>query len=150
MSEQAENKPPDFVQLWRDWVTQSERQFSAFFNDSMNSEAFARTMGGQVEMYATFQRMLADGMERYLSMMNMPSRNDIIGLGETLRSLEARLARIEETLQIAAEAVDSDGRKAAQPAKPARTRRPAAAAGEAEETAEETPEEGAIPKELRR
>ncbi len=149
MSEQAENKPPDFVQLWRDWVTQSERQFSAFFNDSMNSEAFARTMGGQVEMYATFQRMLADGMERYLSMMNMPSRTDIVGLGETLRSLEARLARIEETLQIAAEAVDSDGRKAAPPTKPARTRRPAGAAA-AEETPEETPEEGAIPKELRR
>ena len=149
MSEQAEKQPPDFVQLWRDWVTQSERQFSAFFNDSMNSEAFARTMGGQVEMYATFQRMLADGMERYLSMMNMPSRTDIVGLGETLRSLEARLARIEETLQIAAEAVDSDGRKAAPPTKPARTRRPAGAAA-AEETPEETPEEGAIPRELRR
>jgi hypothetical protein len=81
--------------------------------------------------------------------MNMPSRNDIVGLGETLRSLEARLARIEETLQIAAEAVDRDGSRAAPPTKPARTRRPAGAAA-AEETPEETPEAGAIPKELRR
>jgi len=75
MSEQAENKPPDFVQLWRDWVTQSERQFSAFFNDSMNSEAFARTMGGQVEMYATFQRMLADDSFGFLVAKLEPGRH---------------------------------------------------------------------------
>jgi hypothetical protein len=30
-------------------------------------------------------------MQRYLAFVNMPSRNDVVGLGETLRSIEDRL-----------------------------------------------------------
>jgi len=74
-------------------------------------------------MYAGFQRMLAEGMQRYLSFINMPSRTDVIGLGETLRVIDARLARIEETLQIAAE-VSGPDRGPAPVREPARTRRP--------------------------
>jgi hypothetical protein len=46
-------------------------------------------------------------MQRYLAFVNVPSRSDVTGLGETLRSIEDRLAKIEETLQIAADAVDA-------------------------------------------
>ena len=67
------------------------------------------------------QRLLAEGMQRYLAFVNMPSRNDVVALGETLRSIEDRLTRIEETLQIAAAAVDARERTTPRQ-EPARTR----------------------------
>ena len=97
-----------------------------------------------MEGFVAFQRMMTDGMERYLSFMNMPSRTDIIGLGETLRTMEGRLARIEEMFQIAVESVDS-GDGASPQEEPARTRRPAGAAAP-----EDVPQATAIPEELRR
>ncbi len=124
MSDQQNRQQPDVVQLWRDWLTQSERQFNTFMNEMMGSEGFARSTSSSMELYVMFQRMMAQAMERYLSFMNMPSRTDVIGLGETLRTIEARLARIEETLQIAAAAVDGDYERSRY--EPPRTRRPAA------------------------
>jgi hypothetical protein len=113
---------PDVAQLWRDWLTQSERQVNSFLGDALNQDASARSIAGFMEAYATLQRLLAEGMQRYLTFMNMPSRSDVTGLGETLRSIEDRLARIEETLQIAAAAVDAR-EEVASTTEPARTRR---------------------------
>ena len=121
MAEQQNQQTPDVAQLWRDWLTQSERQVNQFLGETLNQDVSARGVAGFMEMYATLQRLLAEGMQRYLAFVNMPSRNDVTGLGETLRSIEDRLARIEETLQIAAAAVDS--RERSTPAyEPARTR----------------------------
>ena len=113
----------ELADIWREWLTQSERQMNAFLSESMNTDAAGRGMGSFVEMYAVFQRNLAQAMERYLTMMNIPTRADITALAETLRSIEERLSRIEETLLIAAEAVDGYER-AEQVREPARTRRP--------------------------
>lgn len=144
MSEQTEQQAPDMMKLWRDWLTQSERQWNSFLNDVVGSETIARSMGGQMEAFAAFQRMTSDGMERYLSFMNMPSRKDIIGLGETLRAMEGRLARIEEMFQIAVESVDGTSAPSSQE-EPARTRQP-----DGVPVDEETQQEAAIPEELRR
>jgi hypothetical protein len=142
---------PDVVQLWRDWLTQSERQVNAFMGDALNQDASARSIAGFMEAYATLQRLLAEGMQRYLSFINMPSRSDVTGLGETLRNIEDRLARIEETLQIAAAAVDQR-EEATLTREPARTRQ----APEFPEMPQNIPsfnggtQPAAIPEELRR
>jgi len=122
MSEQSDKQTPDFMQLWREWLTQSERQLNALSNEALNNEAVARSMGGYLEVYTAFQRLLADGMQRYLSFMNMPSRADVVTLGETLRIIDERLAKIEETLQIAAETMGERERRPAR--EPTRTRVP--------------------------
>ena len=124
MSEQTEQPSPDVMEAWREWLTQTERQFNTFFNEAMNTEPFARSMGGYMEITAAFQRTMAEGMQRYLTFMNMPSRTDVVDLGETLRSIEDRLSRIEEMLQIAAEAVDMDEEREAARPEPSRTRTP--------------------------
>ena len=121
MADQPTQQTPDIAQLWRDWLTQSERQVNAFLGDTMSHDSSARSVAGFMEAYATLQRLLAEGMQRYLSFVNMPSRSDVTGLGETLRSIEDRLMRIEETLQIAAAAVDARA-DAPRPSEPARTR----------------------------
>lgn len=114
MSDQQQDQtpPPDVLQLWREWLTQSERQFNALFNQGMNTDAFARSFGGYVEMNAQFQRLIAEGMQRYLSFVNMPSRKDVLELADTLRSIDERLTRIEDTLNestIANEAAVREG-----------------------------------------
>ena len=125
MSDQAPQQPTqEMMGIWREWLTQTERQFNAFFNQSMNTEPFARSLGGYTEMTSAYQRMVTEGMQRYLTFMNLPSRTDIIGLGETLRTIEDRLARIEETLQIAAEAVEMSDDRSVPRSEPVRTRRP--------------------------
>ena len=125
MPEQTNRETPDVMQAWRDWLTETERQFNAFFADTMNQDSVASGVGGYMEITAGFQRLMAEGMQRYLAFVNMPSRSDVVGLGETLRSIEERLSRIEETLQIAAEAVDASEGPSVREHEPARTRQPA-------------------------
>ena len=139
------------MEAWREWLTQTERQFNAFFNEAMNAEPFARSMGGYMEMTTAFQKTMAEGMQRYLTFMNMPSRTDVVDLGETLRSIEDRLSRIEEMLQIAAETVEvADEREAARP-EPSRTRTPPGYRSPDDvQEADERPQSEAVPQGLRR
>ena len=124
MAEQTNAQTPDVMQLWRDWLTETERQFNSFFADAMNQDAAARGVGGYVEMTAGFQRMMADFMQRYLAFMNLPSRTDVVGVAETLSAIEERLSRIEETLQIAAAAIDAAEPPALRTDEPARSWQP--------------------------
>ncbi|MBI1886666.1 MAG: hypothetical protein HYS09_10215 [Chloroflexi bacterium] len=125
MAEQrTDRQPADLMQAWRDWLTQSERQFNTFFNDMMGTESFARGLGSYMEVYALSQRMVAQGMERYLQFMNLPSRNDITNLGDAIQALEERLARIESRLETPP-AVRGDATGAAAPEEPAEAAAPA-------------------------
>lgn len=123
--EQPEQPTPDVMEAWRQWLTQTERQFNALFNQAMDTEPFARNVNSYMEIMELFQRMTTQGMQRYLEFMNMPSRTDVTGLGETLRSIEDRLSRIEDMLRMAADAVDAAPAEAQRP-EPARTRTPPA------------------------
>jgi len=145
MSEQQDGQTPDMMQLWRDWLTQTERQFNAFTAESMGSESFARSIGGVMEAYTSIQRLMTEVMQRYLTFMNMPSRVDIVGLAETLQQIDERLRRIEETLQIAAEHVDGAPEAVSEPA---RTRVPPGFPPSNEH--EQPVHAGAVPDELRR
>ena len=147
MPEQSDQQTPDVMQLWREWLTLTERQFNAFCNEMLASETFARSAGGSIETFAAFQRLMTQGMERYLSFINVPSRSDIVSLAETLQAMESRLARIEETLQIAAAAVDNGAGTAPAPYEPRRTRRPPTQVAAAEDGRAKATE---IPEELRR
>lgn len=148
-TDKAQQPPPDMMQLWRDWLTQTDRQFTALFSQMTGSDAFSRGMGTNMEVSLAFQKMLADGMERYLKLINMPSRNDVIGLGETLRAMETRLANIEEMFRIAAETDSGRDDREAAASEPRRTRRPAGMPAGVE-TVDELREAEAIPEQLRR
>ena len=124
MAEQTNAQTPDVMQLWRDWLTETERQFNSFFADAMNQDAAARGVGGYVEMTAGFQRMMADFMQRYLEFMNMPSRTDVVGVAETLRAIEERLSRIEETFRVVLTAGDAGEPPAFRTAEPSRSSQP--------------------------
>ena len=124
---------PDVGQLWRTWLTETERQWNTFFNDVMSTDSFGRFMGGYMDIYSTFQRLVAQNMERSLSTLNVPSRSDIVELSERLSGVEERLAAIESSINTLAEAVGHPSEPAAvTQLRPRRTRRPRAQPAEAQ------------------
>ena len=124
---------PDLGQLWRTWLTETERQWNTFFNDVMSTDSFGRFLGGYMDIYSTFQRLVAENMERSLSTLNVPSRSDIVELSERLSGVEERLAAIESSINGLAEAVGHPSEPAAvTQLRPRRTRRPRAQPAEAQ------------------
>ena len=121
----SNNDRADVGQLWRNWLTDTERQWNAFFNDVMGTDSFGRFLGGYMDIYSTFQRLVAQNMERSLSTLNVPSRSDILDLSERLSTLEERLSSIESNIIALAEAVGHPSRPAAvTQLRPRRTRQP--------------------------
>jgi hypothetical protein len=119
------NNRPDVAQLWRNWLTETERQWNGFFNDVMGTDSFSRLLGGYMETYSAFQRLLSHNMERSLATFNVPTRSDIGDLSERLSSVEERLSSIESSLRTLAEAVGHPTQPAAvTQLRPRRTRRP--------------------------
>ncbi len=116
---------PDIAQMWRSWLTETERQWNAFFNNVMDTDSFGRLLGGYMEIYGTFQRLVAHNIERSLSTVNVPTRSDIVDLSERLSNVEERLTSIESSLRALAEAVGHPAQPAAvTQLRPRRTRRP--------------------------
>ncbi len=119
------NNSPDVGQLWRNWLVETERQWNDFFNDVMGTDSFGRLVGGYTEVYSTFQRLVAQNMERSLSTLNVPSRSDIVELSERLSRVDERLASIESSISALAEAVGHPSQPApVTQLRPRRTRRP--------------------------
>jgi len=114
------------LDAWRQFITDSERQWNGFFKDVLGTETFSSAMNTWVEASLTVQRMVADNLERYYAAFNIPSHQDLVTLGERMKTIEETLSRIEAALEARAPGAAAK-RPKARP-KPARTRRPAVAA----------------------
>jgi polyhydroxyalkanoic acid synthase PhaR subunit len=114
--------PPDPFQLWRDWLGQSERQWNEFFNNMMSTDEYGQAMGRMMDAYLTTQRSMSEAMGRYFTALNVPTRTDVLTLGNRLTEIEDRLGAIEDG--IARLAPDAAKPKAQARPKPARTKKP--------------------------
>ncbi len=86
--------PADFVAQWQQAAQQVENQWNEYLNRVMGTEAYASMMSRQMESYLSFQQTLANNLERYFQSMNMPTRNDVIALGERLSEIESQLSAL--------------------------------------------------------
>jgi len=84
--------------LWREWLNQSERQWNGFLNEAMATEQFSQVMGRSMDVFLNFQRNMNEAMGRYFSTLNIPTRTDVISLGDRLSAIEERLVEIEQLL----------------------------------------------------
>ena len=82
----------DVADLWRNWLTETERQWNSFFNEVMGTDSFSRVAANYMDAYSVVQRSLNQGMERYLNTFNLPTHSDVVELGERLHNIEERLA----------------------------------------------------------
>jgi len=122
MAETAQQNPLD---LWRQFITDSERQWNGFFKEVLGTDTASSSMNTWVEAALTVQRMVADNLERYYSTFNIPSHQDLLALGERMKAIEETLARIEAALD--GKAPKAAAKRSKPRSKPARTKRPPAA-----------------------
>jgi hypothetical protein len=135
MAEQAQGveNPLD---TWRQFITDSERQWNAFFKDVLGTDGFSSAMNTWVEASLTVQRMIADQLERFYTTFNIPTHNDLVALGERMKAIEDSLSRLETQVASApppgrARASKAVTVRAPSRTKPKRTRKPPAAAAAA-------------------
>lgn len=119
------------MSLWREWFVKSEKAWSQALTEMMGDERFSRGMGRYMQEALHTHRMFSEGMSQYLANLNLPSRSDLLDIGDRLGQIEDTLAAIqvelrEQRIQIArATAPGGDASAAEQPVRPARTKRPA-------------------------
>jgi hypothetical protein len=123
-SRDAASANTDVMDLWRNWLTETERQFNGFFNQVMGTDSFGRVAGSYMDGYSVLQRSLNQGMERYLNTFNLPTHSDIVELGERLHNIEERLTMIETNINNLFAERGVSPTAAVTQLRPARTRRP--------------------------
>jgi hypothetical protein len=119
----AEKPPSDPLSVWRELVSQWEKSVNSVANESMGSDQFSSSMNKALGASAQAQHLMTEAMSRYLATLNLPSREDVINIGERLQSIEAHLTRVVELL----EAFPKSRRRRlvrAAPSMPPRTKRP--------------------------
>ena len=117
--------PNPLNQSFSEMVTEWERNFDAFANQVMGTEAYSQAMNEMQKAQLAYQKNMMETMSQQLSAFNMPTREDVLQLAEAIRQMDRRLERIEDKLS----ANDSPKKKKK---KPSRTRKPPAIKGEGE------------------
>jgi hypothetical protein len=118
-------EPTNPLDVWRQFITDSERQWNGFFRDVLGTDAMSSAMSPWVEASLTVQRMVADNLERYYAAFNIPTHADLVSLAERMKGIEDSLVRLESAA--ASGASKRPAAPAASRKRPARTKRPAAA-----------------------
>ena len=124
------DKGNDPAAIWQTMIGEMEKGFNAFANQAMASPEFSKVVNQVGGVSAGAQKQLGDLMEKYLVSMNLPSRAQMVSMGERLQSIEGQLNEIKALLhQIHGNAGAPEGGYPAAP-RPPRTRRPPSAGGE--------------------
>jgi hypothetical protein len=94
----SDNKQPDPGEAFRNLITEWERGFDAMANRIMGTDEFSRGMNQLQDLQLSMQKRFNEAMAQQLTNLNIPSRDDILRLGESVRMLDKRLAGIEAQL----------------------------------------------------
>ena len=112
------DRPQDPSALFREMLGQWERTTNTLANQLMGTSEFSRSMNNMTSLALKLQQGMNEATARLLAAANLPSRQDIIALGDRLQVIEQQLERIEAALR------DVGAANPSPTAKPARTRRP--------------------------
>ena len=121
------DKSNDPAVIWQTMIGEMEKGFNTFANQAMTSPEFSRVMNQVGGVSAGVQKQLAELMEKYLTSMNLPSRAQMVGIGERLNAIESQLNEITSLLRQA----NLTGAGGDQPltARPPRTKQPPSSGG---------------------
>jgi hypothetical protein len=121
----SKESPPDPAANFREMVTKWERGFDSLANQVMGTEGYSRSMNQMQDLQLGMQAMFKEFMTQNLTNANMPTRDDLVRLAESVGDLDRRMARIESLLEAMVPsnaAVGSGPRKG-----PPRTKKPPSA-----------------------
>lgn len=118
----SKQTPSDPEEAFRELLTQWERGFDSLANSIMGTEGFSRSMNQMQDAQLGAQKAFRDFMTQNLTMANMPTRDDLLRVAESVQDLDKRMARIEALLEDIAPAATRA--KPRTPKGPPRTRKP--------------------------
>ena len=122
------DKDNDPAVIWKTMIGEMEKGFNTFANRAMESPEYSKMMNQAGGVAAGVQKQLGELSEKYLTSMNLPSRSELIDLGERLHNIEGRLNDIMSLLQrVHADVASADG--AGGVPRPPRTQRPPSKTG---------------------
>jgi hypothetical protein len=90
--------PKDPFTAFRDMVTQWETTANEWGNKMMSTPEAVQAMQMGTATTLKVKEATADTMAKALAAANMPSKADVLAIGERLLAVEAQLARIEALL----------------------------------------------------
>ena len=123
------DKSNDPVAMWQNMIGEMEKGFNSFANQAMASPEFSKVVNQVGGAAAGAQKQLGETMEKYLVGMNLPSRAQVVSMGERLASIEGQLNEIKALLhQVHHNSAAPEAGHGGAP-KPPRTRRPPSAGG---------------------
>jgi hypothetical protein len=108
----------DPMKAWRDWFLKNERDWSASITRLIKEDSVSSALGQELKAQLYQQQALAKSMAGPMATMNLPTRDEVMALGERLGQLEDAVARVEALL------VQTKAGSTADAAKPPRTRKP--------------------------
>lgn len=115
------DQPFDPFAIWRDMLTKWESGMNEAANRNMATPEFSRFMNQAMGTGMRVRHGVGEMMARYLETMNMPSRADIVALGERLHGIEEQIARLNVAVERLATSAPS---AASNVAGPPRTKQP--------------------------
>ncbi len=125
----SDDETIDPIRIWREWMIKSEKQWSDHLTELMGDERFSKGMGRYIQEGLHSHRIFSDGMAQYLSSLNLPSRADVLDIGDRLGQIEDTLAALqveirEQRAQLTRLANTGVEPGASQPKKPSRGKQP--------------------------
>jgi SMC interacting uncharacterized protein involved in chromosome segregation len=121
------DKANDPVQVWHTMLAEMEKGFNAMATQVMGTEQFSRVTHQLTGASVGAQKTIGDLMERYLVNMNLPSRAQMMDMGERLNAIEGQLNEIKALLnRVHGDASQGGGLSAPMPP---RTKQPSTTGG---------------------
>ena len=93
------DKSNDPVALWQNMIGEMEKGFNAFANQAMTLPEFSKFINQAGGLAAGSQKQFGDIIEKYLLVMNLPSRAQVVGLAERLLAIEGQLNSMNDLLK---------------------------------------------------
>jgi hypothetical protein len=97
----APNIPPntDPIAAWRSFAEKNQEAFSKFWQQALSSTTSAQGIPRSAEISSNYRNLIKQAAKAYLDAADMPSRNDVIQLGEQLAVLHGRLEDLNENFE---------------------------------------------------
>src|SRR5271166_4452490 len=109
--------PLDPLGMWRDMLNQWEQGLNRLSTDTMQTTESARLMNQAMALSLRFQQGMTEVTARYLHALGLPTRADVLSIGERLKAME-------DQIQMLAVSSDKPPAPTATEARPPRTKKP--------------------------
>ena len=105
----SDNSTPNPFEVWKQIYEANERAWNSALEKAMASPSFAEAQGRFLESLLAAQKSARDNTRTFLQAMNVPTREDIIHVGELITALEEKIDQLDDRLLAIQERVqDSD------------------------------------------